>query len=165
MGPCISGTQPFFSSQLQNKLTTLQQFIGTSLALAIPLFMVRRQRGAALRVSLKNSAPPPPRRSSSTAANFDPKSITGGSASPSTTEVVESFSSEGASPGISEMMSALSRMNASSALMAAKAFGIATALVAVGGMGLMWGVKTTLGVNDVGALFFQMYFGSLNHFF
>ena len=118
--------------------------------------MVRRQRGAALRVSLKNSAPPPPRRSSSTAANFDPKSITGGSASPSTTEVVETFSSD--SPGISEMMSALSRMNASSALMAAKAFGIATALVAVGGMGLMWGVKTTLGVNDVRALFFQMYF-------
>jgi hypothetical protein len=118
----------------------------------IPLFMIRRQRGAALRVSLKNSAPPPPRRSSSTAANFDPKSITAGSASPSTTEVVESFSSEGASPGIGEMMSALSRMNASSALMAAKAFGIATALVAVGGMGLMWGVKTTLGVNDVCAL-------------
>jgi hypothetical protein len=116
--------------------------------------MVRKQRGAALRVSLKNSAPPPPRRSSSTAAKFDPKSITGGSASPSTTEVVESFS-EGASPGISEMMSALSRMNASSALMAAKAFGIATALVAVGGMGLMWGVKTTLGVNDVRALTFK----------
>jgi len=127
------------------KWVPVSVFIGTSLALAIPLFMIRRQRGAALRLSLKNTASPPPRRPSSTTANFDPKSITSGSAPVSTTEVVEAFSSEGASPGVGEMMSA---MNASSAFMAAKAFGIATALVAVGGMGLMWGVKTTLGVND-----------------
>ena len=46
-------------------------------------------------------------------------------------------------------MSALSRMNASTALMAAKAFGIATAMVAVGGVGLAFGVKNALGVNDV----------------
>ena len=49
-------------------------------------------------------------------------------------------------------MSALSRMNASTALMAAKAFGIATAMVAVGGVGLAFGVKNALGVNDVGLL-------------
>ena len=40
-------------------------------------------------------------------------------------------------------------MNQSTALLAAKAFVIATGLVAVGGVTFMWAVKTALGVEDV----------------
>jgi len=46
-------------------------------------------------------------------------------------------------------------MNQSTALLAAKAFLIATGLVAVGGVAFTWVVKTTLGVEDV--CFFHPY--------
>ena len=46
-------------------------------------------------------------------------------------------------------MSALSHVNASSAVLAIKAFAIATGIVAVGGTVFVWGVKETLGVQDV----------------
>ncbi|KAF8967265.1 hypothetical protein BDZ97DRAFT_1938200 [Flammula alnicola] len=105
------------------------QFIGTSLALAIPLLMIRRQRGSITRLSLKDSVAPSPRRGvSRSTAPLRPVSS---STSSSVAEpVISSLRSESDSAGVGEMMSALSRMNASSALMAAKAFGIATALVA-----------------------------------
>ncbi|KAF8967378.1 hypothetical protein BDZ97DRAFT_1609186, partial [Flammula alnicola] len=125
----------------------ISAFIGTSLALAIPLLMIRRQRGSITRLSLKDSVAPPPRRGvSGSAAPLRPVSS---STSSSVAEpVISSLRSESDSAGVGEMMSALSRMNASSALMAAKAFGIATALVAVGGLGLTWAAKTALGVQD-----------------
>lgn len=40
-------------------------------------------------------------------------------------------------------------MNASSGLLAAKAFGIATGLVVLSGFGVVWAAKKTLGVQDV----------------
>jgi hypothetical protein len=43
----------------------------------------------------------------------------------------------------------MSQMNQSTALLAAKAFLIATGLVAVGGVAFTWTVKTTLGVENV----------------
>jgi hypothetical protein len=48
-----------------------------------------------------------------------------------------------------ELISAISQMNQSTALLAAKAFLIATSLVAVGGITFTWAVKTILGVEDV----------------
>jgi hypothetical protein len=43
----------------------------------------------------------------------------------------------------------MSQMNQSSAFLAAKAFLIATGLVAVGGVAFTWAVKTTLRVENV----------------
>ena len=51
-------------------------------------------------------------------------------------------------------------MNQSTALLAAKAFFIATGLVAIGGITFTWAVKTTLGVEDV-----YMFFLFLSIFF
>ena len=48
------------------------------------------------------------------------------------------------------MLSALSHVNGSSAILAAKAFMIATGLVAIGGTAFIWTVKEALGVKDVG---------------
>jgi len=47
-----------------------------------------------------------------------------------------------------QLISAISQMNQSTALLAAKAFLIATGLVAIGGVTFTWAVKTTLGVED-----------------
>ena len=44
-------------------------------------------------------------------------------------------------------------MNQSTAFLAAKAFLIATGLVAVGGITFTWAVKTTLGVENVNSFF------------
>lgn len=136
----------------------LPQFIGTSLALAIPLFMLHRQRAGKdiLRISLNSlKSPPPPRRSSST---LSPRH--GATASQQTTSESEpsDFSS---SPGL---VSALSQINQSSALLAAKAFIVATGLVAVGGVTLTWAVKATLGIQDVFSLRSSIPF-FLNFFF
>jgi hypothetical protein len=120
--------------------------VGTSLALAIPLLMIRRQRSSVARLSLKDTVAPPPRRNVAAGRATLPTT----SSSTATVEtVVEAYSSEGASPGMGEMMSALSKMNKSSAILAAKAFGIATALVVISGAGIVWGVKNALGVQDV----------------
>jgi len=112
--------------------------------------MLKKQRSV-LRVALKGRSAPPPRRLVDHAlatprGSSLPLSTLSSNAE---TPALSSSESDSASPGIGEMMSALSRMNASTALMAAKAFGIATAMVAVGGVGLAFGVKNALGVNDV----------------
>lgn len=46
-------------------------------------------------------------------------------------------------------MSAVSRVNMSTGMLAAKAFAIATGIVALGGAALVWSVKEALGVKDV----------------
>jgi len=46
------------------------------------------------------------------------------------------------------MMSALSHINASSAMLAAKAFAVATGIVSIGGTVVVWSVKEALGVKD-----------------
>jgi len=50
------------------------------------------------------------------------------------------------------MMTAFSHLNASTGMLAAKAFAIATGIVTVSGIALVWGVKEVLGVQDVGNL-------------
>lgn len=105
-----------------------------------------RKRGGAARVSLKGSVAPPTRSAHSSARL--PQATAAPTAS-SAEPVVTSLREEIETPSAGEMMSALARMNASSALMAAKAFGIATALVLAGAGGLAWTVRTTMDVHDV----------------
>ncbi|KAF8165644.1 hypothetical protein B0H34DRAFT_787095 [Crassisporium funariophilum] len=121
-------------------------FIGTSLALAIPLVMLRRQRGGALRTALKESSAPPPRRGAVGAAG--PMRGSGSSTVSTSAQETVVESSDSSSPGVGELMSAIGRMDFSTAFMAGKAFAIATGLVAVGGFGLTWAVKVTMGVQD-----------------
>jgi hypothetical protein len=66
--------------------------------------------------------------------------------------------SDFSSPGMGELISAISQVNQSTALLAAKAFVVATALVAVGGVTFTWAVKTTLGVEDVFLFVFFLLF-------
>lgn len=127
-------------------LTLDFKFIGTSIVLAIPLLILRKQRGSVARLSLKGSTAPPPRKASGTAAAL-PLSSSGTTA---TTPIsLHETIKESLNEDSTSLMSALSRMNSSSALLAAKAFGIATGLVALGGFGTVWAAKTTLGVQDV----------------
>ncbi|PPQ71935.1 hypothetical protein CVT24_007909 [Panaeolus cyanescens] len=128
----------------------LAAFVGTSAALAIPLFMIYRRKGKALRVALNsNVTTPPPRRSGTVTTSQLKANLASSSASAATAkEPVFESSSEGLSPGTSELMHALSKMDKSTGLMAAKAFGIATALVVTGGVGLALGVKSLTGVQD-----------------
>ena len=114
------------------------QFIGRSLALAIPLLMLRRQR-AGLQIALK---PAPPRRTASPSL-CRPASL------PASSLSVENTLSADPDRASLNMMSALSHVNPSSAILAAKAFAIATGIVAVGGAVFIWGIKETLGVKDV----------------
>ncbi|KAF9476047.1 hypothetical protein BDN70DRAFT_882959 [Pholiota conissans] len=143
-----SSTDP---SSLPQKLTKvpiwipISAFIGTSLALAIPLLMLRR-RGIT-KLSLKDASAPPPRRAQPGATV--PQTSASSTAVSSSEPVVTSLRTEIETPSVGEMMSALSKMNASSALLAAKAFGIATALVVAGGAGIAWSVRTTMDVHDV----------------
>ncbi|KAF9549709.1 hypothetical protein CPC08DRAFT_648110, partial [Agrocybe pediades] len=120
-------------------------FIGTSLTLAIPLLMIRRSRSSSSRtgsrVALSSTSAAPPRRKSLNATASLPVST-----SPSAhVNLLERPTESEANPSL---MSALSQMTGSSAMLAAKAFAIATALVGVSAYGAIWGVKTSLGVDD-----------------
>lgn len=122
------------------------QFIGTSLALAIPLVILRRQH-AVLQMALKDKNPPPRRTASSSSSSLRrPASLP---TSPNTSLSVENNLSADPDQASLNMMSALSHVNSSSAMLAAKAFAIATGMVAIGGAVFIWGVKETLGVKDV----------------
>ncbi len=91
----------------------------------------------------------PPTRNAQASARLPQATVT--PAASSSEPVITSLREEIETPSAGEMMSALARMNASSALMAAKAFGIATALVVAGAGGLAWTVRTTMDVHDVRA--------------
>jgi hypothetical protein len=135
----------------------LPQFIGTSLALAIPLFMLHRHR-----ISFNNlKTPPPPRRSGSNTTSLS-LTLRGNttSAFPSTSKQGLGATSDISSPGMGETISAISQINQSTAFLAAKAFLIATSLVAVGGVTFTWAVKTTLGVENVIFLIFFSFLSS-----
>ncbi|KAF9057020.1 hypothetical protein BJ165DRAFT_2358 [Panaeolus papilionaceus] len=128
----------------------LAAFFGTSAALAIPLFMIYRRKGKALRVALNSTvATPPPRRTGTVSTSQLKANLASSSAAAANVKepAIESIS-EGLSPGTSELMHALAKMDKSTGLMAAKAFGIATALVVTGGVGLALGVKSLTGVQD-----------------
>lgn len=121
--------------------------------------MLRRQRCGKniLRTSLKNSQTPPPRRSNTVLTSVRgttihpsaPVSAPSSSSTPKRGLGTTSEHSDTSSPGMRELISAISQMNQSTALLAAKAFLIATGLVVIGGVTFTWAVKTTLGVKDV----------------
>ncbi|CAA7265063.1 unnamed protein product [Cyclocybe aegerita] len=129
-------------------------FIGTSLAIAIPLLVLRRQRASFKRLSLSSSsAAPPPRRGPATGSRTSSLPRTSGSTLEHSTlqrevPIFAESEPDRTSPSMGEMVSALSKLNASTAWMAAKAFTIATGLVTVGGVVLAWGVKEGMGVRD-----------------
>jgi hypothetical protein len=56
------------------------------------------------------------------------------------------------SPRVGELVSAISKVDISTAMYAGKAFLIATGIVAVGGLTLSLGVKALMGVEDVGGI-------------
>ncbi|KAF8997062.1 hypothetical protein BDQ17DRAFT_1249047 [Cyathus striatus] len=143
--PSPSSSSPSSKSKVPLWLP-ISAFIGTSLALAIPLFMLRKQRGSTLlRTSLKNSEAPPPRRTGASAGSGARTPLTKPpSTSTPTTEAKPDFSS--ASTG--ELLAAISRVDFSTAIYAGKAFAIATGLVSVFGIVLTFGVKATMGVQD-----------------
>ncbi|PPR06023.1 hypothetical protein CVT26_007502 [Gymnopilus dilepis] len=128
------------------KWIPISAFIGTSLAIAIPLVMVRRQRAGVMRMSMRSgNTAPPPRRSSGPIA---PLSSTTSASSTSQNVSLHQSIKEALSEESASLMTGLSRMNKSSGLLAAKAFAIATGLVAVGGFGMIWTVKMALGIQD-----------------
>ncbi|KAJ3529233.1 hypothetical protein NMY22_g9077 [Coprinellus aureogranulatus] len=134
-------------------------FIGTSFAVAIPVFMVRRQRqslSAISRVGLQgsNAPPPPPRRrlvppppGSSPSSDLRARLVARAS-TPTNVSFKSESNSEERSPGLGSLMSAMSQLTLSNAMFAGKAFAIATFLVTLGGGVLVLGVKTALGVNE-----------------
>ncbi|KAF9546315.1 hypothetical protein CPC08DRAFT_675562 [Agrocybe pediades] len=135
------------------KWVPVSAFIGTSLALAIPLLMIRRSRSSsshtASRVVLSSTSAAPPRRKSLNATASLPVSSSSSSAAAATSSAhVNLLERPAESEANPSLMSALSQMTGSSAMLAAKAFAIATALVGVSAYGAIWGVKTSLGVDD-----------------
>ena len=109
--------------------------------------MLRRQR-AVLQMALKDTNPPPPRRMASPSPSSLRRPASLPTLSNSSVSVETIFSADPDRASLN-MMSALSHVNASSAVLALKAFAIATGIVAVGGTVFVWGVKETLGVQDV----------------
>ncbi|KAF4616939.1 hypothetical protein D9613_008957 [Agrocybe pediades] len=134
------------------KWVPVSAFIGTSLALAIPLLMIRRNRTSsshtASRVALSSTSAAPPRRKSLNATASLPVSTSSSAAAATSSPHVNLLEKPTESEANPSLMSALSQLTGSSAMLAAKAFAIATALVGVSAYGAIWGVKTSLGVDD-----------------
>jgi len=123
-------------------------FAGTTIALAIPMIVLARQRHTILRKGLsESSAPPPLRRASAGSTSgglVGPRIQTSlASSTPSTTSKDE-FSS----PGTGELLSVVSKADLSTAMFAGKALAIATGIVTVSGIVIVTSVKAILGVND-----------------
>jgi hypothetical protein len=113
---------------------------GASAALIVPLFWLRRQRGRALAHQTQTTLAPTALSAVHFARGLRVPTTPASSPAPEPTE----SSSEHPS-----LFTALSHADTSTALFAAKAFGIATLLVALGGFGITWTVKTTMGVDNV----------------
>ncbi|KAH6887853.1 hypothetical protein BKA70DRAFT_1376965 [Coprinopsis sp. MPI-PUGE-AT-0042] len=134
----------------------ISAFVGTSLALAIPMLMVRRSRNAmAARVSLHGlSASAPPRRIRGAAGSASAESTTARlkslASTPATSQPFQfKMGTASEETSVGSLTSAMSKLNLSNAMFAAKAFAIATTLVTVTGFGLSWSVKLMLGIENV----------------
>lgn len=125
---------PFFS-----------QFAGTTVALALPLVLLVRQRRTTLRNALQDSSAHPPRRVGSTTVAHISRTL---GAVSSESASIKAPSPED-SPRIGELVSVISKTDLSTALYAGKAFMIATGIVTVGALAISFGVKTVMGVKDV----------------
>jgi hypothetical protein len=119
------------------------------LVIAIPLVLIRKAKATALQNALKDVSAPPRRgaafmnRSSPHNARFKVASV------PRIQPVRPAKVSDFDAPGTGELLTAISKADLSSTLMAGKAFAIATAIVGVGAVGLTWGVQALLGVDTV----------------
>ncbi|KAH6885678.1 hypothetical protein BKA70DRAFT_1574282 [Coprinopsis sp. MPI-PUGE-AT-0042] len=138
----------------------ISAFVGTSLALAIPMLMVRRSRNAmASRVSLHGpSASAPPRRIRGAAGSASAESTTARlkslASTPATSQPFQfKMGTASEETSVGSLTSAMSKLNLSNAMFAAKAFTIATGLVTVTGFGLAWSVKSVLGIDNVGIFY------------
>lgn len=123
----------------------LHQFAGVTVALAVPLVLLARQRGNALRYALKESPAPPPRRAGSIPVVHISRNRSLISSEPAS---IRAPSAED-SPRVGELVSAISKADINTTLYAGKAFVIATSIVTVGGLALAYGVKMVMGVKDV----------------
>jgi hypothetical protein len=122
------------------------QFVGTTVALGIPLIYLARQRTTTVRTALKGSSAAPPRRTGGSPAQLGRKT---GNVSSGPVSNAASSTVEHSSPGTSELLSAISRVDFSTAIYAGKAFGIATGIVTISAVALTIGVKSYMGVQDV----------------
>ncbi|KAF9456428.1 hypothetical protein BDZ94DRAFT_1315165 [Collybia nuda] len=120
-------------------------FVGTSFALGIPLIYLARQRTSVARTLLKKSSAAPPRRTGGSTTPLGRKS---GASASETASASTSSTVEHSSPGTGELLSAISRVDFSTAIYAGKAFGIATGIVTVSAVALTLGVKNVMGVQD-----------------
>ncbi|KAG6867886.1 hypothetical protein C0993_009817 [Termitomyces sp. T159_Od127] len=116
-------------------------FAGTSIALAIPLVALARQRNSVLRKALSETNAAPPRRS----VNLGRLNR---ASTPSSQTTEAGASVHFSAPGTGELLSAISKVDSSTAIWAGKAFMIATGIVTVGGVALVVGVKSMMGVKD-----------------
>ncbi|KAF8878768.1 hypothetical protein BD779DRAFT_1447524, partial [Infundibulicybe gibba] len=112
---------------------------GTSVALAFPLILLARRRNAVLRSSLHGSSAPPRRTGART--SMPPVQKTSAAAEAKAQD-------DARSPGMGELLGAISQVDFSTAIYAGKAFGIATLLVAGVGTAGVFGVKALMGVQD-----------------
>ncbi|KAF9444729.1 hypothetical protein P691DRAFT_806943 [Macrolepiota fuliginosa MF-IS2] len=120
--------------------------------------MFRRARAAALKISLENSSAAPPRRvmqspspvtitsKSKSTRRFRPLSTPASGVASQPQDPQSSSSSEWDSPSL---ITALSKANTSNALLAGKAFFIATTLVGVGATALVLAVQSLTGTYTV----------------
>ncbi|KAG6872783.1 hypothetical protein C0995_006703 [Termitomyces sp. Mi166 len=134
--------EPPSSSRRISAWIPLAAFAGTSIALAIPLVILARQRNSVLRKALSESNAAPPRRSA------NPGRVARQSTLSTSSSEAKASSVHFAAPGTGELLSAISRVDFSTAVWAGKAFVIATGLVTVGGVALVFGVKSLMGVKD-----------------
>lgn len=135
-------------------LKSLSQVTASTVAVGLPLVYLRRKQKSTLEYALKHAPAPPPRRRTGApaAARFGLGNV---AATPiqrpnTKTHYAEvDGDGESASPGMGELMSGISKVNASTAMLGAKAFGIATCLVGIGAFVTVWGIKAVLGVQNV----------------
>ncbi|KAF8222190.1 hypothetical protein L208DRAFT_1413819 [Tricholoma matsutake] len=140
-----STTQPPHSATKRiAKWIPIAAFAGTTVALALPLVLLGRQRKTTLRNALQDSSAHPPRRVGSTTVAHISRTL---GAVSSESASIKAPSPED-SPRVGELVSVISKTDLSTALYAGKAFMIATGIVTVGALAISFGVKTVMGVKD-----------------
>ena len=130
----------------QLTLPAAHKFTGTSIALAIPLLYLARQRRTVLRKTLPSASPPPLRRTVFPSQKFTLLPLT---RPHEKVHFKDSSPSVFASLGTRELLSAIVEADYSIAIFAGKAFAIATGVVAATGAVFVLGVKSSLDVRDV----------------
>ncbi|KAH9030780.1 hypothetical protein EDB85DRAFT_2074204 [Lactarius pseudohatsudake] len=124
------------------------QLAVTTVALAVPLVLLRRQRARASALnksvssSMTTSAPPVRRAPTRGVPSTAPPPRAAPALTPAATPSVEAISPSADSSRVAQ------EDGFNGALYSLKAFSVATALVVAGGAASVWGVKTYLGVRD-----------------